>query len=147
MPRVQGNPYVIAGNKAGAHLVESQKPWRRLRAKANLTDVRIHDLRHSFASVAAGVGMSLPLIGRPLNAMRILPPIRFAPPPTLLGLRSVPQCMVTSVGASGIGSAWLQRYEVRQIQSGVTSSQQQEEQLQCPHQDVVMKRSWPRRWR
>jgi integrase len=67
MPRMQGNPHVIAGAKPGAHLVELQKPWRRIRAKAGLNDVRIHDLRHSFASVAAGTGMSLPMIGKLLG--------------------------------------------------------------------------------
>ncbi len=63
MPRIEGNPYVICGNKPGAHFVNLQKPWRRIREKAGLEDVRIHDLRHSFASVAAVGGMSLPVIG------------------------------------------------------------------------------------
>src|SRR5262249_31440383 len=67
MPRLQGHRYVIPGNKPGARLINLQKPWRRLRAKAGLNDVRIHDLRHSFASVAAGTGMSLPMIGRLLG--------------------------------------------------------------------------------
>jgi len=61
--RLEGNPYVICGDKAGAHLVNLQKPWRRIRAAAQLDDVRLHDLRHSFASVAAGGGTSLPVIG------------------------------------------------------------------------------------
>ncbi len=47
MPRLAGNPYVIPGAKKGARLVNLQKPWRRLRARAELNDVRIHDLRHS----------------------------------------------------------------------------------------------------
>jgi integrase len=67
MPRMQGNPFVIAGKKAGARLINLQKAWRRIRAKANLDDVRIHDLRHSFASIAAGTGMSLPIIGKLLG--------------------------------------------------------------------------------
>src|SRR5262249_31997455 len=58
------NPYVIAGKNDGARLINLQKPWRRIRAKAGLHDVRIHDLRHSFASGAAGVGMTLTLIGK-----------------------------------------------------------------------------------
>ena len=40
-----------------------QKAWRRIRRLAKLDDVRIHDLRHSFASVAAAQGLSLPVIG------------------------------------------------------------------------------------
>lgn len=63
IPRLDGNPYVICGEKTGAHLVNLQKPWRRIRTAAGLDDVRLHDLRHSFASVAAGGGMSLPVIG------------------------------------------------------------------------------------
>ena len=63
MPCIEGNPHVICGEKIGAHLVNLQKPWRRIRQAAGLDDVRLHDLRHSFASVAAGGGMSLPVIG------------------------------------------------------------------------------------
>jgi integrase len=61
--RQDDNPFVIVGAKRGSHLVNLQKPWRRIRAKAGLEDVRIHDLRHSFASVAAASGLSLPIIG------------------------------------------------------------------------------------
>lgn len=63
LPRLEGNPYVICGERQGAHLVNLQKPWRRIRAAAGLSDVRIHDLRHSFASVAAASGQSLYVIG------------------------------------------------------------------------------------
>jgi integrase len=66
-PRLQSNPYVIPGKNQGARLINLQKPWRRLRAKARLDDVRIHDLRHSFGSVAAATGMSLPMIGKLLG--------------------------------------------------------------------------------
>ncbi len=61
--KLAGNPYVITGRKTGAHLVNLEKPWRRIRQKAGLSDVRLHDLRHSFASVAVSKGMSLPMIG------------------------------------------------------------------------------------
>jgi integrase len=63
LPRLEGNPHVICGKRDGAHLVNLQKPWRQIRKAAGLDDVRIHDLRHSFASVAAGSGQSLPVIG------------------------------------------------------------------------------------
>ena len=63
LPRMAENPFVIYGRKEGTHLVNLQKPWRRIRAEAGLEDVRIHDLRHSFASIAAANGMSLPMIG------------------------------------------------------------------------------------
>ena len=63
LPRLEGNPHVICGEKEGAHLVNLQKPWRRIRKAAGLDNVRIHDLRHSFASAAAASGTSLPIIG------------------------------------------------------------------------------------
>ena len=62
-PRLENNPFVICGGKSGAHLINLQKPWRRIRRQAELDDVRLHDLRHSFASIAVASGMSLPLIG------------------------------------------------------------------------------------
>ena len=49
--RVPGNPWVIAGKKPGAHLSNVDEAWRRLRARAGLDDVQIHDLRHSCASL------------------------------------------------------------------------------------------------
>ncbi len=63
LPRVDGNPFVIVGERKGARLVNLQKPWRRIRKAAGLDDVRLHDLRHSFASIGAAGGMSLPMIG------------------------------------------------------------------------------------
>jgi integrase len=51
----------------GAHMVNLQKPWCRVRDRAGLSDVRIHDLRHSFASIAVASGLTLPLIGKLLS--------------------------------------------------------------------------------
>jgi len=78
MPQMHGNPHVIPGHKPGAHLVELQKAWRRIRAKANLNNVRLHDLRHSFASVAVGAGMSLPMIGKLLGHTQPATTARYA---------------------------------------------------------------------
>ncbi|KUO56865.1 MAG: hypothetical protein APF80_13435 [Alphaproteobacteria bacterium BRH_c36] len=66
-PRLVGNPYVITGHRDGASLVNLQKPWRAIRAKAGLDDVRLHDLRHTFASIAVASGGSLPILGRQLG--------------------------------------------------------------------------------
>ncbi len=63
LKRKDGNPFVITGAKKGSHLVNLEKPWRRIRAEAGLEDVRLHDLRHSFASMAVAGGLSLPIIG------------------------------------------------------------------------------------
>jgi integrase len=78
MPRMEGNPFAIAGGKSGARLINLQKPWRRIRSAANLADVRIHDLRHSFASVAAGAGMSLIVIGKLLGHNQAATTARYA---------------------------------------------------------------------
>lgn len=63
LPRMTSNPYVIAGTRAGAPLASVDKPWSRARAAAGLQGVRLHDLRHSYASVGAVGGLSLPVIG------------------------------------------------------------------------------------
>jgi integrase len=60
---MQGNPHVIVGRRTGARLINLQKAWRRIRKQAGINDVRLHDLRHSFASVAAASNGSLPMIG------------------------------------------------------------------------------------
>ena len=57
---------MICGAKAAQHLVNLEKPWRRIRRAAGLEDVRLHDLRHSFASVSASSGHSLVVIGKML---------------------------------------------------------------------------------
>ncbi len=44
-----------------------QKVWNRVRSEAGLPDLRVHDLRHSFASLALARGASLPLIGKALG--------------------------------------------------------------------------------
>jgi integrase len=67
MPRMQDNPQVIPSHKPGAHVLDLQKPWRRIRDEAKLPGVRIHDLRHTYAATAAGMGMSLPMIGKLLG--------------------------------------------------------------------------------
>jgi integrase len=55
--------FVFAGNGDARHIVEIQTTWRRLCKTAKISGLRIHDLRHSFASQLASGGASLPLIG------------------------------------------------------------------------------------
>lgn len=76
--RKEKNPYVITGHKIGKHLVNIQKPWARIRKKAELDDVRIHDLRHTFASHAIGAGSSLSMIGALLGHKQIQTTERYA---------------------------------------------------------------------
>jgi integrase len=78
IPRLDGNPFVICGERSGQHLVNLEKPWRRIRTAAKLDDVRLHDLRHSFASVAASGGQSLIVIGKLLGHSQPATTARYA---------------------------------------------------------------------
>ncbi len=57
LPRQEGNPYVILGKTDEGHITDLERPWRRIRERAGLNDVRIHDLRHTYASVAMKDGI------------------------------------------------------------------------------------------
>ncbi len=67
LPKVSNNPFVIVGEKQGQHLVNLRKVWVRICRVARLKGVRLHDLRHSFASVGVSGGASLPIIGKLLG--------------------------------------------------------------------------------
>src|SRR5262249_40608430 len=67
LPREESNTYVLPGKRTGKRLVGIQRPWQRIRKAAKLPGVRLHDLRHSFASVAVAAGDSLFLIGKMLG--------------------------------------------------------------------------------
>jgi len=76
--RREDNPWVIAGREQGKPLVNLRKPWHRIREAAGLADVRLHDLRHSFASVGAASGLSLPMIGALLGHSQPATTARYA---------------------------------------------------------------------
>ena len=78
IPRIEGNPYVIVGQVEGKQLQNLEKPWRRIRKLANIEDVRIHDLRHTFASVGVANGLTLPMIGALLGHSQAKTTSRYA---------------------------------------------------------------------
>ena len=78
LPRDPDNPWVIVGKLPGSHLTDLQRPWRRIRARAGLEDMRIHDLRHSFASRALALGESLTMIGKLLGHTQVQTTARYA---------------------------------------------------------------------
>jgi len=63
LPVIEGNPYIITGHRQGGHFVGLQSVWVRIRKAAKIPDVRLHDLRHSYASVGAAASLGLPIIG------------------------------------------------------------------------------------
>lgn len=69
LPRFKGSPFVFPGQKRGTHLHSVTRLWHAVRHAAGLDDVRIHDLRHSFAAVSATGGDSL-LVTRSLLGHR-----------------------------------------------------------------------------
>lgn len=74
--------YVIAGASAGQPdeqpRADLKRPWALVRRHARLDDVRLHDLRHSFASVGAGQGLGLPVIGNLLGHSQASTTARYA---------------------------------------------------------------------
>ena len=63
LPRMESNPHVVPGKPEEAPIGGIDKVWFRVRAAAGLRGVRLHDLRHSFASMGVAGGLSLPIIG------------------------------------------------------------------------------------
>lgn len=76
--RVENNPWVIVGALPGCRLTDLQPFWQRVRARAGLKDVRIHDLRHTFASTAVASGQGLPMIGKLLGHTQVQTTARYA---------------------------------------------------------------------
>lgn len=58
-PRLDGNPYIFPSPVTGRPSASLFFPWDRIRKRAGLEDVRLHDLRHSFASFLVNRGVSL----------------------------------------------------------------------------------------
>jgi len=67
LPRLESNPHVFPGGKAGRPIVSVHSVWKLIRHMAGIPDVRPQDLRHSFASFAAGEGYALLAIGKLLG--------------------------------------------------------------------------------
>jgi integrase len=65
LPRI--GDFVILGDDPEKPRADLKKPWDLIRHNAGLNDVRIHDLRHTHASVGAGAGLGLPIIGKLLG--------------------------------------------------------------------------------
>lgn len=78
LPKIKTNPYVLPGTKKDKHIADVQRLWYAARHAAGLGDVRLHDLRHSFASVPAMGGESMLVIKSLLGHARIATTERYA---------------------------------------------------------------------
>ena len=77
-PRERGEAWVIPGGTKGEPLQSIDGPWRKLRKATGLEDVRVHDLRHAFASRALALGENLPVIGKLLGHKQVQTTARYA---------------------------------------------------------------------
>ena len=78
LPRMKDNPYIFPGERAGKPRTDLKKPWAAICTVAGLEGVRLHDLRHSFASVGAGASLGLPIIGKLLGHSQTTTTARYA---------------------------------------------------------------------
>jgi integrase len=78
LPHVESNPHIVPGEKDGAPRADLKNPWAAVTQAAELPGLRIHDLRHSFTSIGAGGGLSLPIIGKLLGHSQPTTAARYA---------------------------------------------------------------------
>ena len=78
--RMEGNPYVIVSERNdGKPIADVKKPWDRIKKAAGITtELHLHDLRHSHASMANALGYSLPMIGALLGHTQAQTTLRYA---------------------------------------------------------------------
>lgn len=71
-------PYVVPGDELERPRHDLKRPWDAVTKRADLTGVRLHDLRHTYASFGAGGGLGLPIIGRLLGHSQAATTARYA---------------------------------------------------------------------
>jgi integrase len=78
VPRIESSPFVFPAGAGDSHFQGTDKVWRLVREAAGLPDLRLHDLRHSFASVGLARGDALPVIGAILGHADVKTTSRYA---------------------------------------------------------------------
>jgi integrase len=76
--RLRPDGHVFKGGGVKEHTNRFEAQWRNIRAAAGLEDCRFHDLRHSYASLLVGKGLSLPIIGAMLGHAKSATTQRYA---------------------------------------------------------------------
>jgi integrase len=74
----QSGDWVIKSEGEDKPRADLNRPWRTISARAILPGVRIHDLRHTHASVGAAAGLGLPIIGKLLGHTQASTTMRYA---------------------------------------------------------------------
>jgi len=98
---VHGNPYVLPGKRTGECLHSPWKSWRVLCQRAQLADVRLHDLRHAYASLGVSLGHGLPIIGAILGHQHSNTTQRYAhaaPDPVHAAVDQIGESMAQALG-------------------------------------------------
>ena len=95
-PRQADNPYIFPGRIPQRPINNPQKGFRRLLAAAGIENLRIHDLRHSFASLAVNAGATLYQVQHLLGHASAQTTQRYAHL-TDAALREASQAVATSV--------------------------------------------------
>ncbi len=70
--------YVVPGDNPDKPRADLKRPWQAIAKRAGLDGVRLHDLRHTYASVGAGGGLGLPIIGKLLGHSQAATTARYA---------------------------------------------------------------------
>lgn len=101
LPQAKDNPFIIAGGVKGQPLADLRHPWYRVRERAGLDGVRLHDLRHTAASIGVAQGMNLPVIGRLLGHTQASTTQRYAhvdSDPALTAVNKIGEVVSDAVG-------------------------------------------------